>query len=253
MSVLALARSEITKLVTLRRLWVLALVAVVGTWPMAWMNAASSADLDLDDPRLFSAVPVPVEYQGFEMAGFGYVLVVALASLWAGSEYGSGNQIRTTLLSTPRRIRVFVFKAAVLAGAVAVVGLVTMWGTIVITHLRGDTGIGPWTLTPAIWANLGGVTLAWALTALIAFAAGVIARSAILPLILISPLVIGLGDFLADVWDGARYLPVVAGSALYSDPANGIYLSPGVGGLLQAGWALVLLAVAGVVFVRRDL
>lgn len=37
------------------------------------------------------------------MAGFGYVLIVALAALWSGSEYGSGKQIRTTLLATPRR------------------------------------------------------------------------------------------------------------------------------------------------------
>lgn len=253
MSVLALARSETTKLVTLRRLWTPALVAVVGTWLMGCMNAASSADLDLDDPRLFSDVPVPLQFQGFEMAGFGYVLVVALAALWAGSEYGVGSQIRTTLLAAPRRMRVFTIKAAVLAAAVAVVGLVTMWGTIVLTHLAGNTGIDPWALTPAIWANLGGVTLAWTLTAVTAFAAGVIARTAILPLILLTPLVIGLGDFLADVWDGARYLPVVAGSALYSDPAAGSHLSPVVGGVVQAGWALALLAVAGVVFVRRDL
>jgi len=253
MMTLALARSETTKLLTARPLWILALVTVLGTWPMAWTNAVSSAGLELDDPRLFSAEPVPLEYQGFEMAGFGGVLLIAFAAVWAGSEYGSGRQIRTTLLATPQRMRVFVVKAALLAVIVAVIGFVTMWGTVVITHLGAEAGVDPWALTPAIWANLGGVTLAWSLTALIVFAVGTLARTAILPLILLTPLVVGIGDFLAGFWEGAKYLPVVAGAALYGDPTSGILLTPVLGGLVQAGWAVLLLSAAALVFVRRDL
>ncbi len=259
MSVLAsnrltgLVKSETTKLVTARPIWILALVTVLGTWPMAWSNAASGVGIPSDDPRLYSSVPVPVEYQGFEMAGFGYVLVVALASLWAGSEYGAGQQVRTTLIATPQRLRVYLTKVVLLAVAVAFVAFLTMWGTLVITHAAGQTGIIPWALSPAIWTNLGGVTLAWTLTALIAFAVGVIARTAILPLILITPLAIGIGDFLAGIWDGAKYLPTAAGAALYSDPTTGTYLTPVAGGLVQASWAIVLLTVAGIAFTRRDL
>jgi hypothetical protein len=128
-----------------------------------------------------------------------------------------------------------------------------MAGTIVITHLAGSTGVHPWALTPAIWANIGGVTLAWTLTAFIAFAVGMLARTAILPLILITPLVIGIGDFLAGSWDGAKYLPVAAGAALYSDPTAGAHLDPAIGVLVQAAWALILLTIAGVTFTRRDL
>lgn len=253
MSALALTRSESTKLATAKATWILALVAILGTWPMAWTNAASGVDLPADDPRLFSAEPIPLEYQGFEMAGFGYVLVVALAALWAGSEYGSGKQIRTTLLATPKRLRVFLVKTVLLAFTVAIIGFLTMAGTIVITHATGRTGVDPWALTPAIWSNIGGVTLAWTLTALIAFAIGVLARTAILPLVLITPLVIGIGDFLTGIWDGAKYLPIAAGAALYSDPASGTHLAPATGGLVQAAWALGLLLIAGAAFVRRDL
>ncbi|GMA27638.1 hypothetical protein [Arenivirga flava] len=131
--------------------------------------------------------------------------------------------------------------------------MLTMWGTLVITHASGTTGVDPWALRPAIWANLGGVVLAWVLTALIAFAVGVLARSAILPLILIVPLVIGVGDLLAGLWSGAAWLPVAAGAALYSDPAAGTHLDPLAGGLVQAGWTLLLLGAAAVSFVRRDL
>ena len=250
---LPLARSESTKLLTARATWILGAVTILGTWPMAWTNAASGVGIAPDDPRLFSAEPVPLEYQGFEMAGFGYVLVVALSALWAGSEYGGGNQIRTTLLATPQRLRVFLVKALLLAVAVAVIAFATMWGTLVITHAVGETSVDPWALNPAIWTNLGGVTIAWTLTALIAFATGVLARSAILPLIVVVPLVIGVGDFLAGLWVGAKYLPVAAGASLSSDPATGVYLDPLSGGLIQAAWAVVLLGSAAVAFVRRDL
>jgi hypothetical protein len=226
---------------------------VLGTLPMAWTNSASSADLPPDSELLFSSAPIPLEYQGFEMAGFGYVLVVALAALWAGSEYGGGKQIRTTLLATPKRLRVFVVKAGLLAALVALIAFVTITGTIIITHAAGDTGIDPWTLTPAIWAHIGGVTLAWTLTGLIAFAVGILARTAILPLILIVPLVIGVGDFLAGFWAGAKFLPTAAGAAMYSDPDAGIFLDPATGALVQAGWAAALLTAAAVAFTRRDL
>ncbi|WP_454118485.1 hypothetical protein [Microbacterium lacticum] len=250
---IALIRSETTKLLTTKATWILALVTVLGTLPMAWTNSVSSADLPADSELLFSSAPIPPEYQGFEMAGFGYVLIVALAALWSGSEYGSGKQIRTTLLATPKRLRVFVVKATLLAVFVALIAFVTMTGTIIITHAAADTGIDPWALTPAIWANLSGVTLAWTLTALIAFAVGTIARTAILPLILVVPLVIGVGDFLAGFWSGAKFLPTTAGAAMYNDPASGTFLDPAMGALVQTGWAIVLLVAASVAFTRRDL
>lgn len=253
MSTMALLVSETTKLVTAPSTWILATVTILGTWPMAWTNADSGADLPADDPRLFSSTPIPLEFQGFEMTGFGYVLIVALAALWAGSEYGTGKQIRTTLLASPNRGAVFAVKALLLAVTIAIIGFLTMAGAITITHLAGDTGVDPWKLTPAIWLNIGAVTLSWTLMALIAFAVGVLARTAVLPLILITPLVIGIGDFLATIWVGAKYLPVTAGAALYSDPASGTYLEPAVGGLVQGAWALGLLTAAGISFIRRDL
>lgn len=247
-----LARSEATKLLSARSTWILASVAVLGTWPMAWMNAVPPSGLSTDSELLFSSTPIPPEYQGFDMAGFGYVLIVVLAALWAGSEYGRNTQLRTTLLATPRRLRVFLVKAALIALLTAAIGVATMSGTLVLTHASDDSGIDPWTLTPAIWANIGGVTLAWTLTALVTFSVGTLARTMILPLILMVPLVIGLGDFIAGLWDGARYLPTTAGAAMYSDATTGVFLSPTVGGFVQFGWTAGLLVVSAVVFCRRD-
>lgn len=244
--------SESTKLVTARWIGPLVAVTIIGTWLSAWSNAASGVGLESDDPRLYSSEPIPLAYQGFEMAGLGSVLFVVLAALWTGAEYGSRRQLRTTLLASPHRSSVFLAKAFVLVVVVAVVGFLTMWGTVVITHAVGRTGVDPFALNSAVWMNLGGVTYAWTLTALIVFAIGVIGRSTILPLVLVVPLVIGLGDLLAGLWTVGRYLPIVAGVALYSAPEVGTSLDAVSGGVAQSLWTVVLLAVAAATFIRRD-
>ena len=249
---LALIRSEATKISTARSSWILILVTVIGTWLMSWTNAASSAGLPPDSDLLFSTVPVPLAYTGFDMATFGHPLIVAFAALWAGSEYGSGQQIRTTLLATPKRGRVFLVKTGLLALTCAVSATLTMSGGIMISHAAGDSPLTPWTLTPEIWGLIGGLSLAWTLSGVISFAIGTLARSAIIPLILIVPLSIGLGDFLAQIWSGARYLPTAAGAALYSDPATGIFLPPAAGALVLLAWAATLTTAAGITFARRD-
>ncbi|MBK0422756.1 hypothetical protein JD292_11800 [Leucobacter sp. CSA2] len=248
----ALILAEATKFLTTMPVWILAVATVALQLPLAWVNAASGVGVPADSPLLYSSVPVPLAYQGFEMADLGYVIVVSLAALWAGSEYTRGKQIRTTLLATPQRARVFIVQAGLLTAFTAVLAFVTMTGTIMINHAAGLTGVDPLLLTPLIWANIGGVTLSWTLTSLIAFALGVIARSAILPLMLLVPLIVGLGSFLAGVWGGARFLPTAAGAAMYGDPGLGVYLPPVLGGVVQAGWAAALILIAGACFVRRD-
>lgn len=54
---IALIRSETMKLLTTKATWILVLVTVLGTLPMAWANSASSADLPADSELLFSSAP----------------------------------------------------------------------------------------------------------------------------------------------------------------------------------------------------
>lgn len=250
---ITLARSELTKLFTTRAPLILSLTIVLTSWPMAWASAVSGKDLPADSPEFFSSIPIPPEYQGMEIAGWGYPFIVALGALWAGSEYGNGGQLRTTLTATPQRARVFAVKAFVLAALISVVAALTMTGSLVITHASAEVGIDPFALTPRIWASIGGVTLAWTMSALIAFAIGTLARTAIVPLILLVPLVVGVGDFLMGFWEHAKYLPTTAGMGLYSDPTTSGYLDPATAAVVQASWMAILLAAALAVFVRRDL
>lgn len=246
-------RAEVSKFGSLVWVWILLGITPLATWPMAVSNATPLPEgMSLDESMLYSSIPVPLEYRGFEMAGFGYVLVVVVAALWAGSEYGAGKQLRTTFLAMPRRSAVFAVKTLVLAVVVGVVGFITMGGTIMITHLVAGTGIA-WTLSAPIWTHVSGVTFAWVCVAVITFAIGTLTRSAIWPLALVLPFVIGLADFFATLWRGAAFLPIAAGAALYSDPRSGIHLSPSAGVVVLSAWVAVFLATASFVFTRRDL
>lgn len=250
MSLVHVVRSESTKLFTAPSTSTIAAVTILGTWPQAWASATAYT-LPPDDPRLFGE-PSPLAYHGFEMAGFGYTFIVVLGALWAASEYGGSSQIRTTLTATPRRVRVIVVKMLLLATATAVIALLSMAGAIMITHAVADDGVDPLLLTPEIWALIGRLILAWVCTALIAFALGTLAGSAVLPIIVLMPLVIGLGSFLAGIWNVAGYFPVTAGEALYTAPGFDGVLDPITGGLVHAAWALVLVASAVIAFTRRD-
>lgn len=249
MSMANLIRSESTKFFTAPSTWIITAVTILGTWPQAWSNAVAYT-LPADDPRLFGD-PVPPAYQGFSLEGFGYVFVVVLGALWAASEYGDTRQISTTLTATPRRGRVITVKMALLALTTALIAVFSMGGAVMITHAATGDGLDPIRLTPEIWSLVAGLALAWTLTGLIAFALGLLARTAVVPLIVLLPLVVGLGSFLAGIWNPARYFPVVSGSAVYAPPGAGV-LSPALGGLVHGAWALVLVLVAGVVFARRD-
>lgn len=246
-------RAEASKFTSSFAMWILFAMTIVATWLMATSNAAPLPEgISADDPLLYSSEPVPVEYQGFEMAGFGYVLIVVAAALWAGSEFGAGRQLRTTFLAMPRRGLVFAVKAMFVAAATGFVGFVTMAGTIMITHTVAATGV-PLTLTAAIWAHVAGVAFAWMCVALITFSIGCLTRSAIWPLVVVVPFVIGLGDFFATLWRGAAYLPIAAGAATYSDPGAGIHLSPLEGALVLVTWTIVVSVLSGLIFVRRDI
>lgn len=247
-----LLRSEFYKLFTARSTWVIAAAMLVGTWGMSYVDAYEAVGVSSDDPRLYSAVPVPAEYNGFDMAGWGYVFVVALGALWAASEYGRSGQIRTTLAASPKRLGLFGIKALVCASSVMLLSFASMSGGVMITHYLARDGISPIALNAAVWAHLAGLAYAWAMVALLAFSLGVLARSMIVPLAVLLPLVVGIGDFLVGLTPWAKYLPTVAAESLYSYSGSGTFLSPLAGGIVVGVWGLLLSAIAGFVFFRRD-
>ena len=92
---------------------------------------------------------------------------------------------------------------------------------------------------------------------LIAFAITVLARSGIIPLIILiaNSSVVSVSLLLTNLTPAAHWLPDMAGRNLFGFPADSVVpggLDPTPGAIVMAGWALALLIVAGIVFRRRD-
>ena len=66
-----LLRSECSKLFTARSTWIIAGAMLIGTWGMSYLNAHEAVGVSTDDPRLYSNIPIPAEYNDFDMAGWG--------------------------------------------------------------------------------------------------------------------------------------------------------------------------------------
>src|SRR5690606_14689972 len=117
--------------------------------------------------------------------------------------------------------------------------------------MLGERGIPLAEFSPGMWLNLLGVAINWTLIALLSAALTVLARSALLPVIVLVPMVLGLGVALVGVLPWLRYAPDLAGLQLIgSYPGMGL-LEPLPGALVMGAWALLALIPAAVLFVRR--
>ena len=190
--------------------------------------------------------------QGFEVAGFGQPLVILLAAVIAGSEYQNG-LLRSSQLATPNRTRLLAAKTILISGAVFGLAIVSIGLAVILRHLvLGDAGLAVTEFTPGMWLNLLTVGINWTLISLIAAALTVLARSILLPVIVLVPMVLGLGVALVGVLPWLKYAPDLAGLQLISTyPGLGL-LDPLAGGLVMTAWAIGLLIPAFIAFNRRD-
>jgi ABC-2 type transport system permease protein len=197
-------------------------------------------------------------YPGMIIDKTGYIgLVLAIvAALLVTNEYRSG-QIKTTLLSLPRRTPALIAKAAVIAGVSFIVGALS-------------AGIG-FALAPALLAGGGysydfgiadalrlivGSGLYLATLSMIGIALGVLIRNvvasvlAVIALLVLVPIVPQIfSEYGAEI---TRFFPIQAGSLLLAQPAADGPLGPWTGYLILLAWSIVLLAFAAVALKRRD-
>ncbi|MET4060468.1 ABC-2 type transport system permease protein [Arthrobacter sp. UYP6] len=190
---------------------------------------------------------------------FGQLLIAALAVVLMASEYTTG-MIRTTMVAVPTRTPALLAKTLVIAVVSFVVGALSAFAAYLVAQPilnTQDLGFGldtEWVL-PSI-VNTGSVL---ALTAIMGVAIGALLRStaggvvtlvgALFVLPIIASLLSGLADW---VDDAARFLPSNAAIQLVATRIQPGQFNQGEGGLILAGWALVLLAAAVVVLKKRD-
>lgn len=239
-------RAEVTKTLTLRSIQATLLSAIALPPAIALVSGIAF------NPSSPTGASFPIESHGFETAGFDQPLIILVAALIVGTEYLDG-QLRSTLIATPQRGRVLAAKLIVIAVFAALIGGISTAAAVLVKHAAlGEHGLSPTQFTPAMAWNLLGVTINYTLIAIIAAALTLLARTIIVTLIVLVPLVLGLTISLLGVFPPLKYLPDLAGIQLLTAYPNIGLLEPQTGGLVMAGWALVLSIASGGLFLRRD-
>ncbi|MBP1325476.1 ABC-2 type transport system permease protein [Leucobacter exalbidus] len=238
--------AELTKTFTLRSIQATLAAALVIPPALALTSGLAF------DPLAPAAAAFPIESHGFETAGFGQPLVILLAALITGTEYLDG-QLRTTLLATPGRGRVLATKFAVIAALSAMIGLISTSAAVLVKHAAlGEYGLSVGMFTTEMVWNILSVAVNYALIALIAASITILARSLIVTLVVLVPLVLGLTISLLGAVPILKYLPDLTGIQLLTTyPGIGL-LDPISGGLVMAGWAGLLSGAAWIIFRTRD-
>ncbi|GMA27637.1 ABC transporter permease [Arenivirga flava] len=239
-------RAEWTKAITLRSI-AGAIVAALLLPPLLAVASGMAFDGGGVAGRSF-----PVASHGFETAGFGQPLIILVAALVTGTDYLDG-QLRTTLAATPRRDGVLAAKLLAITAVALLVGLVSTGAAVVLKHsILGEHALRIDEFTPAMGWNLLGVAVNYALIGLIAASVTIIARSLIVTLVVLVPVVLGLSISLLGVVPALRFLPDLAGMQLLTAyPGVGL-LDPVPGGIVMAGWAVALGVAARCCFRFRD-
>ncbi|MFC5182258.1 ABC transporter permease subunit [Actinomadura harenae] len=188
---------------------------------------------------------------------FGMVAFGVLGVLVVTGEYATG-MIRTSLTAVPRRTRLFAAKALVLGLLVLVVGEIVSFASYFLSQLifadrNLNEGLGEHGVLRAVIG--GGLFLT--LIALFALAFGMLLRhtagavTTVLGLLFVLPIIGSFlpGDFGVTI---RKFLPTAAGGAVMGTRPSSDVLSPWVGLGVFALYTVVLLALALVLFQRRD-
>lgn len=190
-----------------------------------------------------------------DKTGYVGVILAVLAALLVTNEYRSG-QIKTTLLSVPKRTAALASKATIIAAVSFVIGAVS-------------SSIG-FTIAPAILAGGGysytleageairlilGSGLYLATVSIIGIAIGSLLRNVVaavlttIVFLVIAPVIPEM--FSAYGMEITRFFPIQAGSLLLA-PHGTDPMGPLIGYLVLLTWAVILLTGAAIALKRRD-
>lgn len=249
----AVLRAEWIKLWSVRStVWTMISLVVVGTGLTALICATSAESIANGDA---GESPGAFVTWGMMVA---QVTAVVLGVLAVSNEYGTG-MIRTTVAATPRRGRVLVAKSVVLAGVLFVGGTVTAFaGYLAGNPFLDAEGVGVPLDGDGVIRALVGSGLYLAVLGLFAAALAFLVRHTAAAISIALALIFVVGNLVILIPGSAgewitKLMPGNAGSGIgtvvnFNPDALGPWTGFGVFCLETA----VLLALAGVRFVRRD-
>jgi ABC-2 type transport system permease protein len=244
-----LLRSEWAKLRSVRSTYWSVLVAVAGMIIIG-LGGAIGAARAATQPATFD--PVAASIGGFVLA---QVALGVLGVLAVTSEYSTG-MIRSTFTAAPQRGTVIAAKAVVFGAASFVIGAAVSLSTFLVGQaILGHRGVSLG--APGALRAVVGVGLYLGLLGVLAVGLGTIIRrsagaiAVLLGLLFVLPALAPLLPF--SIRDGvAKLLPYNAGQAVFKTTASGSLLSPSLGLVVFALYAVAALAIGTVLVRRRD-
>ena len=246
-------RSELCKLGTVRSTYWTLLAAVGFNVGLAALLAAFlPGQLDERDKASLDSVRVSLGGIHLSQVAFGVLGVLVITS-----EYTTG-MIRATLAAVPRRRRLLAAKVVVFAVVALVVGtLSSVAAHLVFQAVATDASLQSSIGDPGVLRALLGGGLFLTLLGLLGLGLGAVTRSsvagiaALLSLLFVPPVLVQL---LPPTWKATigPYLPMQAGTQMYSAQREADALAPGAGFAVFGAYALLALAVAFVLIERRD-
>lgn len=274
MSLAAASRSEVTKQFTTAGWWILALVLLVyvgGTAAALGFVFSASATGALgaagnEGPQFDGDAIPPVLYS--LATSVGYVFPLLVGTLMVTSEFRH-KTLTPTFLATPQRGVALLAKVIVgiLMGAIfAVIALIAAVGpgAAFLAGFGLDTAFS----SPDTWALIGRTVIALVLWALIGIGVGTLVRNQVAAIVIvlaftqfIEPIARVAASFVDGLSDVTKFLPgsasdALVGASIFSAPmagtSAGTSLEWWVGGLVLAGYAVVLLIVGHFASWRRD-
>lgn len=245
-------RSEWSKLASLRSTWITAAIASLITIGISVLIMAQYSGMKGYADKAANYLTVG--------SSFGQIAVAVLGALLITGEYSSG-QIRSSLAAVPRRGRLFAAKALVVAIFSALLGLVTVALTYLLSlPILGDKAGS--LSNPEYLGFFWGTAMAFAIIGLMAMSFGYILRSTAgsisLVVVLLFVLLIPLG-LAASKWEWVRYITEVlpsSSAAAVADPYNLLETPTKLdyGAVIASGyaWAIIPMIIAYFVFSKRD-
>jgi ABC-2 type transport system permease protein len=193
---------------------------------------------------------LPSPDAGYEELIFGVVGAIVLGVVAVSSEYraesaedAATRQIVTSLTAVPSRVRFLAAKAGALILTMTVAAAVTAPAALIV---RGGTLAVP---------RMLGVVVYFVLTALLAFGITLVTRSGIVPLtvLIVNATVVSVSFLISRVLPAANYLPDLAGARMFIRHGQfNLPIGPVTGGLVMAGWTVLVVAAGAAAFCRRD-
>ncbi len=250
-------RSEWTRLRTVRSTyWTLLGAALTMVGLAAIICSVEIAQFDkLTAAEKATFNPVTISLAG---AGLAQLAVGVLGVLIITNEYASG-MIRTTFAATPQRVAVLAAKATVFAVVTFIVTTFAAFAAFFVGQaILSSKDLGVSVGAPGAVRSIVGTGLYLGVLGLLALGLGTLLRktagaiAALFAILLIVPVIVSLLP--SSVNGIQKYLPSNAGQEIVfgSGQSTGDVLSPWVGFGVFCLYALVTLAIAAAVLVRRD-